>query len=114
MIAAAAMSLSSFCVVTNALRLNTVNIDKFTSNRIKRKEIDMSIFNKEKKPYIVVEGMMCAHCEAHVTDALAEIGLVVKADHDKNRAEILSGNATDDEIKNAVTNAGYKFIEVKR
>lgn len=115
MIGAAAMSLSSFCVVTNALRLNIVNIDKVINKHSKRKEIDMSLFNKkDKKPYIVIEGMMCAHCEAHVTEALDKIGVKVTADHDKNRAVIESGEIDEEKIKNAVNEAGYKFIEIKK
>lgn len=115
MIGAAAMSLSSVCVVTNALRLNIVNIDKTINKHIKRKEIDMSLFKKkEEKPYIVIEGMMCAHCEAHVTEALDKIGVKVTADHDKNRAVIESGEIDEEKIKNAVTEAGYKFIEIKK
>lgn len=114
MIGAAAMSLSSFCVVTNALRLNIVNIDKVTNTHKKRKEIDMSIFKKDKKPYIVIEGMMCEHCEAHVTEALDKIGVKVVADHNKNRAVIESGEIDEEKIKNAVTEAGYKFVEIKK
>lgn len=114
MLGAAAMSLSSFCVVMNALRLNIVNINKIKYKKSKRKEIDMGIFKKESKPYIVIEGMMCAHCEAHVTEALDKIGLSVTADHSKNMAVINSGDADDEEIKQAVTDAGYKFIKVKR
>ncbi len=113
MIAAAAMSLSSFCVVTNALRLNIININKFTQKRKERKEIDMSIFKKNDKPYIVIEGMMCSHCEAHVTEALEKIGLRVSADHTKNRAVIESGEIDENAIKSAVESAGYKFVEIK-
>ena len=114
MFAAAAMSLSSFCVVINALRLNTVNIDKIYQKRNKKGDLDMSIFKKEKKPYIVIEGLMCSHCEAAVTKALAEIGLTVTADHTKNRAVIESGEADEEAIRKAVTDAGYKFIEIKK
>ncbi len=114
MIGAAAMSLSSVCVVVNALRLNIVNINKITHKNKKRKEMDMHIFKKESKPYIVIEGMMCAHCEAHVTEALEKAGLSVTADHSKNRAVINSGEIDDEAIKKAVTDAGYKFIEIKR
>ncbi|MDE5605508.1 MAG: metal-transporting ATPase, partial [Eubacterium sp.] len=113
MIGAAAMSLSSFCVVMNALRLNIVNINKIKHKKSQGKEIDMSIFKKEKKPYIVIEGMMCAHCEAHATEALKKIGLDVTADHTKNRAVINSGNIDEAAIKQAVADAGYKFIEIK-
>lgn len=111
MIGAAAMSLSSFCVVMNALRLNFISINK----PIKRKpkgEIDMSIFKKDKTPYIEIEGMMCEHCEKHVTEALDKLGLKVKADHNANKAFIEGGEASDDEIKAAVEEAGYSFIRV--
>ncbi len=114
MIAAAAMSLSSFCVVTNALRLNLVSIDKPVFKKSKKGEIDMSIFKKDKKPYIEIEGMMCGHCEAHVTEALAAIGLNVNADHNAKKAYIQSGDADDDKIKAAVEGAGYKYIKTVR
>lgn len=114
MIAAAAMSLSSFCVVMNALRLNIVNINKITNSNKKGIKIDMSIFNKSKnnKPYVEIEGMMCPNCEHHVTQALAEIGLDVTANHSENKAYINSGEIDEDKIKSAVTSAGYKFIKV--
>lgn len=111
MLGAAAMSLSSFCVVINALRLNIVNIDKSIINK-RKKEIDMSLFKKDKKPYIAIEGMMCGHCEEHVTKALADVGLTVKADHTKNRATVESGTIDADAVKSAIENAGYKFIEI--
>lgn len=111
MLGAAAMSLSSFCVVINALRLNIINIDKSIINK-RKKEIDMSLFKKEKKPYITIEGMMCGHCEEHVTKALDDVGLMVKADHTKNRATVESGTIDADAVKSAIENAGYKFIEI--
>lgn len=114
MIAAAAMSLSSFCVVANALRLNIADIDKPIIKKSKKGDIDMSIFKKDKKPYIEIDGMMCEHCEAHVTEALAAVGIVVKADHTANKAYILSGDASDDAIKAAVEGAGYKYIKTVR
>ena len=114
MIAAAAMSLSSFCVVANALRLNITDIDKPIIKKSKKGDIDMSIFKKDKKPYIEIDGMMCEHCEAHVTEALAAVGIVVKADHTANKAYILSGDASDEAIKAAVEGAGYKYIKTVR
>lgn len=114
MIAAAAMSLSSFCVVMNALRLNIVDIRKTVRKKSGGKELDMSLFKKNNKPYIVIEGMMCAHCEAHVTEALEKIGLTVKADHSKNRAVVESGEADESAIQKAVTDAGYQFVEIKK
>lgn len=50
----------------------------------------MSIFKKETKPYIEIEGMMCEHCEAHVTQALSEIGVTVKADHNAKKLIFLT------------------------
>lgn len=111
MIAAGAMSLSSFCVVMNALRLNLININKPVFKKSLKGEIDMSIFNKSSKPYIEIEGMMCQNCEKHVTEALSKIGLEVKADHNSGKAYILNGDADDEQIKEAVTGAGYKFIK---
>lgn len=114
MIAAAAMSLSSFCVVMNALRLNLVNLNKPIVKKSVKGDIDMSIFKKKTKPYIEIEGMMCEHCEAHVTEALSKIGVTVKADHNANKAYILDGDAEDDKIKAAVESAGYKYINTVR
>ena len=114
MIAAAAMSLSSFCVVMNALRLNLVNIDKAVYKKSKKGEIDMSIFNKDKKPYIEIEGMMCQNCERHVTEALEKIGVTVKADHSAGKAYIQRGDAEDGALKAAVEGAGYKYIKTVR
>lgn len=114
MIAAAAMSLSSFCVVMNALRLNLVNLNKPIVKKSVKGDIDMSIFKKKTKPYIEIEGMMCEHCEAHVTKALSKIGVTVKADHNANKAYILDGDAEDDKIKAAVESAGYKYINTVR
>lgn len=114
MIAAAAMSLSSFCVVMNALRLNLVNIDKPVYKKSKKGEIDMSIFKKDSKPYIVIDGMMCQNCERHVTEALDKIGVKVKADHNAGKAYIQSGDANDNDIKSAIESAGYKYIKTVR
>ena len=114
MIAAAAMSLSSFCVVMNALRLNLVNLNKPIVKKSVKGDIDMSIFKKKTKPYIEIEGMMCEHCEAHVTEALSKIGVTVKADHNANKAYILDGDAEEDKIKAAVESAGYKYINTVR
>lgn len=114
MIAAAAMSLSSFCVVMNALRLNLVNLNKPIIKKTVKGDIDMSIFKKKTKPYIEIEGMMCEHCEAHVTEALSKIGVTVKADHNANKAYILDGDAEDDKIKAAVESTGYKYINTVR
>lgn len=114
MLAAAAMSLSSFCVVMNALRLNLVNIDKPVYKKNRKGDIDMSIFKKDSKPYIEIEGMMCQNCERHVTEALEKIGVSVKANHKAGKAYIQNGDAADDAIQSAVEGAGYKYIKTVR
>ena len=80
MFCAAAMGLSSFFVVTNALRLNMVRI----RNKINVKEEKTMV---EKK--IKVEGMMCAHCEAHVKEALESVAGIEKAVADHNTGDVL-------------------------
>lgn len=108
MFGAAAMSLSSFCVVTNALRLNFVKIH--SSKR------DKKIKAKEKKimtKTIKIEGMMCPHCEARVKqvlEALPEVESAV-ASHEKGTAElILNKEIADEVLKKAVEEQGYKVL----
>lgn len=98
MLGAAAMSLSSFCVVMNALRLNGA--------KIKTKEKTMTRTLK-------VDGMMCAHCEAHVKKALEAVGGVASAtaDHTSGTATVtLAGTVADDALAKAVADAGYTLI----
>ena len=104
MIASAAMGLSSFCVVCNALRLNLFKPDN--------NEKENNIMKKTVK----IKGMMCPHCEARVKKALEELPGVSSADvsHKKGTAVVtLSDNITDDILKNAVTSAGYEVVEIK-
>lgn len=113
MFGAAAMSLSSFCVVTNALRLNLFNIHK-TKNveKIKPVQVDIKEIVSMKKT-VKIEGMMCPHCEATVKKALEAVDGVETAtpNHETNSAEITFTTSVDDEkIKKAVEDAGYKYI----
>lgn len=113
MFGAAAMSLSSFCVVTNALRLNLFNIHK-TKNvkKIKPVQVDIKEIVTMKKT-VKIEGMMCPHCEAAVKKALEAVDGVETAtpNHETNSAEITFTTSVDDEkIKKAVEDAGYKYI----
>ena len=113
MFGAAAMSLSSFCVVTNALRLNLFKIHK-TKNvkKIKPVQVDIKEIVTMKKT-VKIEGMMCPHCEAAVKKALEAVDGVETAtpNHETNSAEITSTTSVDDEkIKKAVEDAGYKYI----
>lgn len=108
MFGAAAMSLSSFCVVTNALRLNFVKIH--SSKR------DKKIKTKEKNKMtktMKIEGMMCPHCEARVKqvlEALPEVESAV-ADHKKGTAElVLTKEISDEVLKKTVEDQGYKVI----
>lgn len=113
MFAAAAMSLSSFCVVTNALRLNLINIHDPSRDRniqIKPK--------KEKKTMtktIRIEGMMCGHCEAAVKKALEAVEGVASAEvsHEKGTAIVtLSSAVSDDVLKKAVEDKDYTVTSI--
>ncbi len=100
MIAAGAMSLSSLCVVTNALRLSGIKLYKIKDKKEK-------IMTKTLK----VEGMMCPHCEARVKSVLEAIGGVVSAEvsHEKGTATVgLSQEVEDKILVEAVVSAGYK------
>lgn len=113
MFGAAAMSLSSFCVVTNALRLNFFKIHK-TKNvkKIKPVQVDIKEIVTMKKT-VKIEGMMCPHCEATVKKALEAVDGVETAtpNHETDSAEITFTTSVDDEkIKKAVEDAGYKYI----
>ena len=97
MFAAAAMSLSSLCVVTNALRLRGFN---------KKGEKTMT-----KTVYI--EGMMCQHCVAHVRKALENIGLNAEVDLEKKCAVVSGHDVSDSTVRKAVTDAGYTVTDIK-
>lgn len=117
MFGAAAMSLSSFCVVTNALRLNFVNIKKAThdkkiKNKLYEKTTKGSMEDNMEKT-IKVEGMMCGHCEAHVKEALEKIKGVDTAlpNHETGEVKLtLSKDVKDKDFEKAITKAGYKYI----
>ena len=113
MFGAAAMSLSSFCVVSNALRLNLFKIhsDK-KDKKIKAKTKEKKAMTKTMK----IEGMMCPHCEARVKKTLEEIAGVESADvsHETDTAVVtLGADVADDILKNAIEEQGYKVIEIK-
>lgn len=109
MFGAAAMSLSSFCVVTNALRLNFLNIRSSKRDRkIKNKT------NKKEKNTMTttlkINGMMCPHCEATVKTALESIDGVTFAEvsHESGTAVVtLSKEVSEDVLKKAVVDKGY-------
>ena len=115
MFGAAAMSLSSFCVVSNALRLNFVRL--YSSRKNKNRNIENSSQQESKgvsmTKTLKIEGMMCSHCEAHIKGALEKIDGVTSAvtSHEKGTAVIeLSKDVPEDLFKTAVTEAGYKYL----
>ncbi len=117
MFGAAAMSLSSFCVVTNALRLNLVNIrsdrhDRKIRSKMKTVTAEKGVSVDENEMLIRVDGMMCEHCEKRVRDCLEAFGEIECAVPDyKNGTVKLSLNGEPDmkEIKKAISAAGYKL-----
>lgn len=118
MFGAAAMSLSSFFVVTNALRLNLFNINNTAKDkpvRHKIKEIVIEERNKNMAKTIKIEGMMCGHCEATVKKALEALDGVESAvvSHEAGTAEVtFSADVADDVLKKAVEDKDYKVIEI--
>ena len=113
MIGAAAMSLSSFCVVTNALRLNLCNIQTAKKDKkIKQKT------GKEEQPMektMKIEGMMCPHCEARVKQLLEGTDGVATAvvSHTEGTAVItLTSPVADEVLAKLITDNGYKVLEI--
>ncbi|MEE1023663.1 MAG: metal-transporting ATPase, partial [Acutalibacteraceae bacterium] len=113
MLGAAAMSLSSFCVVTNALRLNLCDIHSAKRDK-KIKQIRKEETNMKKT--IKIEGMMCPHCEARVKKVLEDIEGVTEAvvSHTEGTAVVSMENpVADDVLAKVITDNGYKVIDVK-
>ena len=117
MFAAAAMSLSSFCVVSNALRLNLLDIyNPRRDRKIKHREVESTVIENKKTEEekamtktMKIEGMMCPHCEATVKKALEAIDGVESAEvsHTADTA-VVTGTALDDaKLKAAVEDKGY-------
>lgn len=112
MFGAAAMSLSSVCVVANALRLNWFNLRSTKRDR-KIKAIDLEKEQKQMEKTIKIEGMMCPHCEATVKKALEAFDAVdtaVVSHKDGTAVVTLNTEISDDELKQAIENQGYKVL----
>ncbi len=123
MFGAAAMSLSSFCVVSNALRLNLFTLhdarphreaapaQAYIENPEPMEEKEETTMEKTMK----ITGMMCPHCEAHVKKALEALDEVESAvaSHEKGTAVVtLKSNVADDVLKKAVEEAGYDVTDI--
>ncbi len=121
MFGAAAMSLSSFCVVTNALRLNLVNIkdaskDKRLKKRYQKDNIEIEKETKEMTKTMKIEGMMCGHCEARVKKVLEALAQVDEAvvSHEAGTAVLtLNAEITNDELKKVIEDQDYKVLEIQ-
>jgi len=118
---AAAMGLSSFCVVTNALRLNLIkpydgSRDKEIKNKVTGKLIETDTRKENKEMKIKVNGMMCGHCEAHVKKALEAIDGIdtAVASHEENLVTITNSKDVDESvIKAAIEDAGYEYAGIE-
>lgn len=124
MFGAAAMSLSSFCVVTNALRLNLFSVhdagrDKRIKNAVRGDSIQIEKEEKENetmKKTMQIEGMMCGHCEARVKKCLEALPGVTEAvvSHEAGTAVVTSDDQIADEtLKKAVEEQDYKVISIQ-
>ena len=114
MFAAAAMSLSSFCVVTNALRLNMYDIRDTKHDRKKKIKTIKKEDNTMEKT-IIIEGMMCQHCEAAVKKSLEAVEGVKSAQvsHEAGSAVVeLGENVADEVLKKAVEDKDYKVVSI--
>jgi len=110
MFGAAAMSLSSFCVVSNALRLNLCDIRSTKRDR----KINKNKKEKKKMEKVMkIEGMMCPHCSGRVKKCLEELPEVSEAlvSHEAGEAKIILSAPVDDEkLRKVVEDAGYKVL----
>ena len=141
MFGAAAMSLSSFCVVTNALRLNLVNILDASKDKVKPAKLpegaseeqtaetcsgnnkkNLSIMQENKtegrvmKKTMKIEGMMCGHCEARVKKVLEALAEVEEAavSHEEGTAVVtLSAELSDEILKKTVEDQDYTVISIQ-
>ncbi len=114
MFGAAAMSLSSFCVVTNALRLNLFRMyDTSRDRKIKKRKRKES---KEMEKTMEIKGMMCGHCEARVKKALEALPEVTEAlvSHENGTAVVKLGAAIEDSaLRKAVEDQDYEVTAIR-
>lgn len=108
MFAAAAMSLSSLCVVTNALRLNFFKAYKQKDKHVIERRKNMNYTVK-------IEGLMCPNCEKHASKALEALGVSELTVSHKDGCAVFSASEISDEaIKNAISEAGYTVTSIEK
>ena len=121
MIAAAAMSLSSVCVVSNALRLRgwkgsaPAGRGEAPANTQSEPAAPAAQHNEEEptmKKTLSIEGMMCAHCAAHVEKALNALPGVTAAVDLAGSSAVVTGDVSDEALKKAVADAGYTVTDI--
>lgn len=116
MFGAAAMSLSSFCVVTNALRLNLIDVHNPKRDKKIKQKIKPVQEDKTMKKTIRIDGMMCGHCEATVKKALEAIDGVELAEvsHEKGEAVVTLAKEIDTDVfKKIIEDKDFTFISVE-
>lgn len=117
MFGAAAMSLSSVCVVTNALRLRFFKSDYHKVDKTAQiiEQTKSTIKEEPKMIKVSIEGMMCGHCVAHVDKALKAIaGDAVEVKLEDKAAYVTNDEVTDEAIKAAIVDAGYEVTNIER
>lgn len=114
MFGAAAMSLSSFCVVSNALRLNLFKM--YDASKDKKIKIKKKEEEKEMTKTMKIEGMMCPHCEARVKkclEALSEVEMAEVSHAEGTAIVTLNADVADDVLKKAVEAQDYPVISIE-
>lgn len=113
MIGAGAMSMSSFCVVTNALRLNVTDIHNSKRDKQIKNKIQKETEVKTMKKTVRIEGMMCPHCEARVKscfEAMDEVEVALVSHESGTAVLTLKAELSDERIKSVIEAQGYKVI----
>lgn len=128
MYASLAMSLSSVCVVCNALRLRFIKFKQSatdatlsvlavskteTPNMQKQTEFEKKGEDKMNKTIVYIEGMMCEHCKKRVESVLEDLGLKAEVDLKEKRA-VINGEVDEIALKEAVVGAGYEVVSIEK